>query len=119
MKIISIVTFICVLLATTAYASWQDDFPTTYQDKGIEQAVEDALAEGGSLEAIFAEAQKITGVDIQALIVALHCAGVNTNDIKNAATAAGIPSSQVAAAQKQGRDTCPRFNGIPGSGACS
>ncbi len=113
MKRFIFTALLCFFIATPVFASWQADFPTTYQDQGIEQAVADALAEGGSPEEIIAEAQKIDGLDTQTVILALYCAAVNGNDIQNAATAAGFSESQINEIYKTSLDECPRFLGIP------
>ncbi len=104
---------LCVFIATPVFASWQTDFPATYQDQGLEQAVADALAEGGSPEEILAEAQKIDGLATQTVILAFYCAAVNGNDIKNAAAAVGISENQLNEIYKTSLNECPRFNRIP------
>ena len=130
MKIISIVTLFCILCAATAYASWQDIFHSTYQEKGAQEAVIAALTEGASPEAIINEALTIQGIPTQGVLSSLYCSGADGDDIKKASEAAGITATILVAAYEQSVAECgdtfeteqanpgagPGFNGNPTPG---
>ena len=106
MKGIIFTALLCTFLATTAYADWQTDFQTTYQEEGIQPAVTKALAEGASPEAIINEALTSKGMATQGMISALYCSGADGNDIKKASDAAGIATSILVAAYEKSVDEC-------------
>ena len=70
----------CLMLACaapSAWAEWQDDFTTLYLDKNIDDAVEKALKQGATPEAIVELAAEIEGLSPSELIKALYCAGIS------------------------------------------
>lgn len=79
-----------LVVATTAMASWTDIFVATYQEKGIELAVNGALAEGQTPALIIDEGLKIKQLNPRQLLMALYCAGADGKDINKAAEEAAI-----------------------------
>lgn len=99
----------CVLtfsVATVAMAGWTETFVTTYQEKGIDQAVNGALQEGKTPGSIIEEGLKIEGLNPQNLLMALYCAGADGNDIKKAAETAAISDVLLVAAYEKSVAEC-------------
>ena len=90
MKHIVISTFLCILLASPAFADWIEDFDVNLDTQGIEVAVAKALEEGKTPTEIVDRATQIEGLNPQNVLKALYCEGAAGDDIKIAADAAGI-----------------------------
>ncbi len=95
--------FMC---ATFAFAEWQVAFIDNYTKKGIDQAVIDALKEGGTADGIVKKGITIEGLNHQNLVKALYCARVNGADILAAAELYEIPSLIVTAGYKKSLEEC-------------
>lgn len=107
MKKLFCATFLCLaVVATAAHADWIKNFSAAYQSKNIDIAVTDALKEGTGPDLIINEGLKIQGLNPQHLIKALYCAGVDGNDIKKAADAAGISDILLVAAYEKSVAEC-------------
>lgn len=107
MKKIICATLLCLaVVATAAHADWIKNFSATYHSKNIDFAVIDALKEGTGPDLIVNEGLKIQGLNPQHLIKALYCAGVDGNDIKKAANAAGISDILIVAGYDESVAVC-------------
>ena len=106
MKKIILACFLTFSVATAAMAGWTETFVATYQEKGIDQAVNGALHEGKTPVLIIEEGLKIEGLNPQNLLMALYCAGADGNDIKKAAEAAGISEVLLVAAYEKSVAEC-------------
>ncbi len=133
MKKIFCTTFLCLaVIVTVAHADWIKNFSTTYHSKNIDFAVVDALKEGTGPDLIINEGLKIQGLNPQHLIKALYCAGVDGDDIRKAANAAGISDILIVAGYDESVAECkdkltdtqaytpataaaPSFAGVPSS----
>jgi len=101
-----IVWFLVVFGASTAFAEWVVDFKNTYTTEGIDKAVENALKEGQSPDAIVELGVEIEGLNPQNLIRALYCAGANGQDIRAAAEKFAISEPILIAGYKKAVDEC-------------
>jgi hypothetical protein len=106
MKKILLVSCLMLSFATTAFAGWAENFLATYQEKGIELAVEGALKEGQNPASIIAEGKKVEGLNIGMLLMALYCAGADGNDIKLAAEEAEISDILLVTAYEKSVNEC-------------
>ncbi len=87
-----LIILICssLLLVSTAYADWIEDFDVNLENQGIEVAVDKALEIGKTPTDIVNRAIEIEGLNPQNVLKALYCAGAAGDDIKVAADQAGI-----------------------------
>lgn len=98
--------FLVVFGASVACAEWMVDFKNTYVKEGIDQAVERALKDGQSPDAIVEFGVAIEGLNPQNLVRALYCAGANGQDVRAAADKFGISEPIVIAGYKKAIDEC-------------
>jgi len=129
MKHIVISVFLCLLLASPAFADWIEDFSVNLDSQGIEVAVAKALEEGKTPTEIVDRATQIGGLNPQNVLKALYCEGAPGDDIKIAADSAGISELILLAAFDKSVAECgdqvadtqaytpvvqgPRFAGLP------
>jgi hypothetical protein len=109
MKNISFVLFLCIFWAATACAEdtdWKGLFDSTYQDTGIQVAVEKVLKEGVTPENIIHQGLTIEGLLAQDIVKALYCAGVEGEDIELACQVIGIPELIVVTAYEKATEEC-------------
>ncbi len=104
-KILFAVTLVA-LFSTVVFAEWQVDFKDTYVDKGIDQAVIDALKEGVDPDSIVINGLDLEGLNPQNLVMALYCAGVKGQDIRDAAENHNISEIIVTAGYKKSVVEC-------------
>ncbi len=104
-KILLTVTMVA-LFCTVAFAEWQVDFKDTYTNKGIDQAVIDALKEGAEPDSIVVNGLDLEGLNPQNLVMALYCAGVKGQDIRDAAANHDISELIVTAGYKKSVVEC-------------
>ena len=104
-KILFTVTLVS-LFCTAAFAEWQVDFKDTYFDKGIDQAVIDALKDGAEPDSIVIKGLDLEGLNPQNLVMALYCAGVKGQDIRDAAANHNISELIVTAGYKKSIVEC-------------
>lgn len=106
MKRIIFMATLFALLSSVAFAEWQVEFKDTYFDKGIDQAVVDALKEGAEPDSIVMNGLELEGLNPQNLVMALYCAGVKGQDIKVAADNHQISEIIVTAGYKKSIVEC-------------
>ncbi|MCF8055328.1 MAG: hypothetical protein K9K37_01655 [Desulfocapsa sp.] len=109
MKTISIVLLLSFFWAATASATdteWKEIFDSTYQDKGIQVAVEKVLKEGVTPESIIHQGLTIDGLLAQDIVKSLYCAGVEGEDIEAACQTIGIPELIVVTAHEKATEEC-------------
>lgn len=82
MKRMVLSILIVAMFSTLVFAEWQVNFEETYFNKGIDQAVIDALKEGAGPDSIVGVGLNIEGLNPQNLVMALYCAGVPGADIR-------------------------------------
>ena len=95
-----------LLFATVVFAEWQVNFQDTYAKKGIDQAVIDALKEGAKPNDIVEKGLALDGLNPQNLIMALYCAGVKGQEIRDAAASHNISELIVVAGYKKSLEEC-------------
>ena len=99
----------CVLVVfgvSSAFAEWMVDFKNTYVKEGVDKAVENALKEGQTPDAIVELGVAIEGLNPQNLVRALYCAGANGQDVRAAAEKFSISEPIVIAGYKKAIDEC-------------
>lgn len=106
MKRLVIACILVVFGFSTAFAEWMVDFKNTYTKEGIDKAVENALKEGQSPDAIVQLGVEIEGLNPQNLIRALYCAGANGQDVRAAAEKFSISEPILIAGYKKAIDEC-------------
>lgn len=106
MKRLILLLIMMIVLQGIAFAEWQFNFEETYFDKGIDQAVIVALEEGISPDMIIEQGVLIGNLNPQNLVMALYCAGVNGQDIKEAAFNNGISEMILTAGYKKSLVEC-------------
>ena len=106
MKKIAFSIILVILFATIAYAKWEVEFEDTYIDKGIDQAVVEALKAGALPEGIVQLGLDLEGLNPQNLIMALYCAGVKGDEIRDAAFKYDISEQIVSAGYKKSTVEC-------------
>ena len=104
-KILLAVTMVA-LFCTPVFAEWQVDFEDTYTNKGIDQAVIDALKEGIDPDSIVLRGLELEGLNPQNLVMALYCAGVKGQDIRDAAENHGVSEMIVSVGYKKSVVEC-------------
>jgi hypothetical protein len=95
-----------LVFATFVFAEWQVNFEDTYMKKGIDQAVIDALKEGVKPDDIVDKGLDLEGLNPQNLVMALYCAGVKGQDVREAAASHNISELIVAAGYKKSLEEC-------------
>ena len=85
---------------------FQVDFKDTYSNKGIDQAVIDALKDGADPDSIVVSGLDLEGLNPQNLVMALYCAGVKGQDIRDAAANHDISELIVTAGYKKSVVEC-------------
>lgn len=95
MKFLLIPGIFIILLTSEAFAGWQDTFTRTYAEKGIDQAVVNALSAGANPYQIIKVALPLDGLRKDHLIKALFCALAQPDTIQEAAAANGIEQPKV------------------------
>ncbi len=127
MKKLFFVILITFFTTSFALAAWNDNFQSTYQHEGIDEAVIAALEDGIAPHPIIVAGQAIKGLNPQNLIKALYCAGADGNDIGKAAIDNGISELILTAAYDKSVEECqdqmadtqaytvqgPNFAGMP------
>lgn len=106
MKKILLTLTMVALFCTAAFAEWQVDFKDTYTNKGIDQAVIDALKEGADPDSIVVNGLDLEGLNPQNLVMALYCAGVKGQDIRDAAANHDISEMILTAGYKKSVVEC-------------
>lgn len=106
MKKISLTILLTILSASVAFAAWEDNFRSNYQNKGIDKAVIAALEEGIAPQPIVVKGQTLDGLSPQDLLKALYCAGADGYDISKAARDAGISEQILTAAYEKSIAEC-------------
>jgi len=82
------------------------NYEERYYKVGINQAVIDALKEGGDPDSIVQRGLVFEGLNPQNLVMALYCAGVKGKDIRDAADHHGISEMIVTAGYKKSVVEC-------------
>ncbi len=106
MKRVFIGLILTAFVCSVAYAEWQVDFENNYIKKGIAQAVVDALKEGADPDTIVEKGLDLEGLNPQNLVMALYCAGVKGQDIRDAAANHDISELVVTAGYKKSIAEC-------------
>ncbi len=106
MKKLLLGTILVLLTAGVACAEWQVTFEETYYKVGIDQAVVDALKEGGDPNSIVERGLIFEGLNPQNLVMALYCAGVKGKEVRDAADLHGISQMIVTAGYKKSVVEC-------------
>ena len=101
MKKLLVSIIIVALWVSVAHADWAADFIASYETAGLELAVDKALQQGITPELIIATALSIDGVNPQTIIEALFLAGVDSEEITDAATKNKISSLVITAGLQQ------------------
>ena len=100
---------VCLLIicaASTASAEWTEDFTKLYLDNNIDDAVEEALKQGATPEAIIELAGQIEGLTPSELIKALYCAGISPSLIAELSSQFNIPEAELVAGYKRSVREC-------------
>jgi len=106
MKKILFTVILVALFCTSAFAEWKVDFKDTYTSQGIDQAVIDALKDGADPDSIVINGLDLEGLNPQNLVMALYCAGVKGQDIRDAAANHDISEMIVTAGYKKSVVEC-------------
>ncbi len=137
MKKIFIAALIIGFTYSLAWAEWLVDFNDNYTNRGIDIAVEEAMKDGITPDAIVENGLALSELNPQNLVKALYCAGAKGQDVIDAASKYGISELIVTAGFKKSVEECgdkisdtqaftpaaqrgPAFSGTPsGSGGTS
>lgn len=106
MKKIVVIGSFLALLSTQALADWAEDFTETYEKRGTEAAVVEALEAGVAPADIIIMIQEAGIVEPATVLKAFYCAELNSTTIISAANTAGLPESIVAVGYKQSVQQC-------------
>lgn len=106
MKKLMLGMILVLFTAGSACAEWQVTFEETYYKVGIDQAVIDALKEGGDPDSIVERGLIFEGLNPQNLIMALYCAGVRGKEVRDAADNHSISELIVTAGYKKSLVEC-------------
>ena len=90
MKKIILACLIVLMSSSFALADWVDVFKTNYQERGIDQAVVDAMKVGATPALILNEGLRLEGLNPIKLVQALYCAGAKGPEVEKASRAAGL-----------------------------
>ena len=99
----------CVLVLVTcsfALADWTENFAADYQELGVDQAVLNAMKDGGSPEQIVQVGMQVEGLNPVQLVQSLYCAGASGPDIEQAAFNAGLSGLIISAAYEESVASC-------------
>ena len=106
-KILFFITFL-MMTTTVVLANWSENFHTIYADKGINEAVKNALSEGANLDQIIKAALPIKSLKEENLIKALFCALAQPDYIREAAKVNQITDNKVDAGYQLALAECAR-----------
>ena len=107
MKIAIVVVSVSLLSLSNAFSQeWIEDFQKLYYDTSIFDAVEYALEEGAFPDDIMFEGLKFEGLNSMNLVMALYCAGVKGQEIRDSAKKYDIPEQLVTAGYKKSVVEC-------------
>lgn len=107
MKKICIAVFLLAMAANSAAAAWTDDFVEDFDKIGLDKAVENALENEISpheiLTLIVSSNEKF---DVRLSLKALYCAGVEREEVREAADKLGITVEEVSVALEESIAEC-------------
>lgn len=106
MKKLMAVAVLVLMTSTLAFAEWFVDFENTFRQKGIDDAVEQAMEEGIGPNPIVETGVRFEGLNPTNLIKALYCAGAPGQDVKAAARQYDISDLMIAAGYKKSIAEC-------------
>lgn len=101
-----LVAALIIGMTTPAFADWLEIFNTTYSQKGIDFAVEEAIKGGNAPDPIMGQALTFDGLNPQNIVKALYCAGANGQDIMAAAEKHEISELVVTAGYQNSVEEC-------------
>lgn len=109
LKRIIATSFIAVfILFSPAFGAWKDTFQALYQEKSIDEAVRNALAEGANPDQIIKVALPLEGLTHETLIKALFCALAHPDAIREAARGNTITDEKVDEGYQLALSACSR-----------
>lgn len=97
---------IVLVTATLAFADWLTDFRDVYFDKGIDQAVVEALKQGATPDGIMENGLLLDGLNPQNLVKAMYCAGIRGEDIRAAGQRWDVTELLIVAGYKKSVEEC-------------
>ena len=104
-----IISFLAIVFSfSVALAAWEKNFATLYQEKGIDEAVITALAEGANPDQIIKIALPLEGLKQGVLIKALYCALAQPEAIREAAMANAISEPTIDEGYQLALSECAR-----------
>ena len=106
MKKTLLVLVIVLFTAVTAFAEWLVDFRDIYLEKGIEQAVIEALKQGALADDIMKNGLELDGINSQNLVKAMYCAGIRGDEIKLAGDRWEVSDDIIVAGFKKSEEEC-------------
>lgn len=101
-----LVAALLVAMATPAFADWFEVFTKTFTEKGIDDAVKDAIKGGVAPDPIVEKAITFENLNPQNIVKALYCSGANGQDIMAAAEKHGISELVVTAGYQSSVEQC-------------
>ena len=81
-SIVSMVTLLVALTASTSFADWLESFRSIFERLGIDNAVEEALKQGATPDGIMENGLKFESLNPQNLVKAMYCSGIRGDDIR-------------------------------------
>ncbi|MFT5726120.1 MAG: hypothetical protein ACI8PB_000238 [Desulforhopalus sp.] len=106
MKRIIASLIIVSLWVTVAQADWLSDFSQTFKTKNLDVAVDNAVKQGITPDAIVENCLGIKTVNPQNVVKALYCSGVSGQDIYTATQAYGVSELIVSAGFNKSIEEC-------------
>ncbi len=107
MKIKMFLVAACLLLvATYAAAAWLDEFKSTYERSGIDEAVIRALKLGATPDAIMSTGLEFIDLNPQSLVKAMYCGGIRGDDIHAAGQKYNVSDLIIVAGYKKSVEEC-------------
>jgi hypothetical protein len=106
MKKSGIVLIFLMVTCSVALAEWLVDFREAYVREGIDNAVEVAMKEGITPDAIVENGLQFEGLNPSNLVKALYCAGAQGQDIRAAAEKWGISELLITAGYRKSIAEC-------------
>ena len=103
---IVLVTVCVALFATSAAASWLDDFISAFEDSGIDEAVVVALKQGAVPDAIMENGLQFEELNPQNLVKAMYCGGIRGDDIRTAGQKYDVSDLIIVAGYKKSVEEC-------------
>ena len=97
-----------LLMSSTAFAGWQEEFEQDYRNSGIDSAVVNALSEGATPDQIIKTALPLEGLTKENLVKALFCSLSQTETIRKASVSNGISEGTVNEGYQLALQECPR-----------